>query len=665
MRPLHGDDAWVGRQCQRPAGPQNTFSASNNHMSFFLADETSLDSYLEQPAVPIRFRDPRKVPDPSRKDNRNHVGDDVVSGSPSSGASVFSQSSGSLPSQAQLPISRPITPTMLGPPCTGSASSSPSSGRYSLTGSLSDQAVSYDEEFAGDPTSLLDSGGSAPQLIMPSIKMPSRRPFTGTGRNLGRLKILLAGDSGVGKTSLLKAIVQTCDHIVHVDPFSPLTESSKSVSQLNIMTTSSRRDSTSTTAISEVHASTKPYPEWWSELDTPRASHRRKSLGDVVLERNICFVDTPGYSLESSIMETIMPCVDYVESCLNKVLSDTLSDSDVISMLGGDGGCQVDVVLYLILHRMKPADLEYIRRLARLTNVIPILAQADLLSEEQVASCKQEITEQLQSAEIQPFTFTPAAVQEERVTFAPTIPYTASSATVSDHEVMDASLLMSPDYVQPLIPTELAFLVQRIFSLDGASWLRHSSAKKYLQWRDARPSQPRYLYRPLALPGQTYATALTHPSMALAKVSRLQQDSDPAQIRMTDWAANLQRSLAGERAQYEALSRGERAYWLTKKLHGCAQDGTLVAMNETREMSVVERRRSRRSGASRTQQYRDPLGLLQVTADLKVRGWIALEVLGSLGLLGGLAIWITRHAWPTEAVELVNEWTKFWGLDIL
>lgn len=38
--------------------------------------------------------------------------------------------------------------------------------------------------------------GTAPQLIMPSIKMPSRRPFTERGKDIGRLKILIAGDSG-------------------------------------------------------------------------------------------------------------------------------------------------------------------------------------------------------------------------------------------------------------------------------------------------------------------------------------------------------------------------------------------------------------------------------------------------------------------------------------
>jgi len=45
-----------------------------------------------------------------------------------------------------------------------------------------------------------------------------------------------------------------------------------------------------------------------------------------------------------------MPCVDYVESYFGKVSSDNLSDSDLINMLSGGGGCQVDVVLYLISH---------------------------------------------------------------------------------------------------------------------------------------------------------------------------------------------------------------------------------------------------------------------------------------------------------------------------
>lgn len=37
---------------------------------------------------------------------------------------------------------------------------------------------------------------SSSQLIMPSIRMPSRRPFTERGKNIGRFKILVAGSKG-------------------------------------------------------------------------------------------------------------------------------------------------------------------------------------------------------------------------------------------------------------------------------------------------------------------------------------------------------------------------------------------------------------------------------------------------------------------------------------
>jgi hypothetical protein len=173
-----------------------------------------------------------------------------------------------------------------------------------------EQEGGYGEDTEPRPSgsSMMDSG-SAPQLIMPSIKMPSRRPFTEEGKRMGRLKVLIAGDSGVGKTSLIKAIVQSCEHIVHVDPITPssmLTSSMTRSVPLTIGASGSKRrqssrERTGTSQITEVYASTKPYPEWWSDVDDFRILRRRKSLGDAVLDRNICFVDTPGYGSGSSV----------------------------------------------------------------------------------------------------------------------------------------------------------------------------------------------------------------------------------------------------------------------------------------------------------------------------------------------------------------------------
>jgi hypothetical protein len=76
--------------------------------------------------------------------------------------------------------------------------SGPSSRRNSEADFYTDDAASQallssGEEERDMPSEVMDS--SASQLVMPSIKMPSRRPFTEKGKNIGRLKILLAGDS--------------------------------------------------------------------------------------------------------------------------------------------------------------------------------------------------------------------------------------------------------------------------------------------------------------------------------------------------------------------------------------------------------------------------------------------------------------------------------------
>jgi hypothetical protein len=375
-------------------------------------------------------------------------------------------------------------------------------------------------------------------------------------------------------------------------------------------------------------------------------------------------------------METIVPCIEYVESHLSRVSSDTLSNSELLNLLGGDGGFQVDVVLYLIERKLKPADVEYIRRLAPLTNVIPVIAKADRLSPTELAVCKQQVMGQLRDAAIRTFTFTSSAKSGFEETTQPNVPYSVSNATGSDPDVMDASLLMSPDYVQPLVATELQYLVNNLFSLDGASWVRHAAAKKYLQWRDTSPSMPRHLYRPLGLPKPDIASGLTPTtgalvglptSLAIVPTSQRQRyDTSTNQFHMVDWAADLQRSMASERTLHEAFNTARRAGLRNEELGTVAANGTLVTARESKKGEAPRRRKSARYGVLRgAKHHQDPLGLLQVAADLKAKGWVAFEVLGSLGVIGGLAFWLSRHHWPGDPVmDLAGEWARVWGLDV-
>lgn len=106
--------------------------------------------------------------------------------------------------QPDPPASLPITPLILGSPAEPvSLPSSPKSTStrsrpsedVSLVDEASCHAIPSDDDDQSAAQSLLQD--SAPQLVMPSIKMPSRRPFTERGKAMGRLKMLVAGGSGM------------------------------------------------------------------------------------------------------------------------------------------------------------------------------------------------------------------------------------------------------------------------------------------------------------------------------------------------------------------------------------------------------------------------------------------------------------------------------------
>ena len=399
-------------------------------------------------------------------------------------------------------------------------------------------------------------------------------------------------------------------------------------------------------------------------------------------------------------LESITPVVDYLESHLLKVASmQGLSDSDLISMLSGNGGSQVDLVFYVftqskspltycpsrvnLVTEVRPVDVEYLRRISPLTNFIPLISRADSMSTEEIAFLKGNIASELTSANIKPFQ--PGLSPDDNYSELPILPYTVSTHPSKDNETMDASLLMSPEYIQPLIPSELAYLVSQVFSPDTVSWLRHSAAKKFIQWRanNSPTSQPQSLYRPLTSSFSSSASqsqVLTAPvgattSYALARISdHTQREERIAQVRLANWAADLQRSLHNERARFDALARSDRAVWLTERLGECVQDGTIVPLSQSRRHQqqiqdtwagalvkqgggTYVRRRDREMDARGGVDVRDPLGLLRLNEELRRKGWIALQVVSSFGIIGGLALWVSR-GWNSGESEL-----GFWGMD--
>ena len=476
----------------------------------------------------------------------------------------------------------------------------------------------------------------------------------------------------VGKTSLIKAMVQTCEDIVHVDPTS---STLTSLPPQRPKTKNEKASYSTTKQITEIFASTKPYPSWWSEIEESKVLRRRKSMGETVLDRNLCFVDTPGFNQGMSMMESIESVVRYVEAQISKTYSmDNMSDSEVLSTLSGNGGLQVDIVLYMIMQRMscesfpmsladsassgpKPVDLEFLRRLTSLTNVVPLIAKADLMSSEDQNTLKTAIQEDLRKANIWHFTFVPNSL--------PQPPYTVCSAPSNDEENMDASLLMSSEYVQPLLPSELIILLDQIFEKDSLSWLRHSAAMKLVQYR-RRSETPLHLTSPsnIPLPSQD-SQAMVHTTRPSAYtrariLDHTQHEERIAQIRLAKWAGDLQRSLQNERMRYEALARDERVVWLNQKLDDNSEEENL---SPNASKSLVSLRTSSSGTAARAGliDTHDPLGILRWNEMMKSKGWVAVQLVGGFGILGAvgaLAFWAVRN-WGSS-VDGSGNWNRGW-----
>lgn len=332
---------------------------------------------------------------------------------------------------------------------------------------------------------------------------------------------------------------------------------------------------------------------------------------------------------------------------------------------------------------MNATDIEFLRRLSLVTNVIPLIAKSDTLSDREVQELKSSIMEEIHNAEIRPFSFTSDYA-------ATNLPYTVCSAPSSDQDNMDASLLMSPDYVQPLLPSELALLVESLFEKESISWVRHSAAKKVIQWLKISNFTPQSLSpagSTSTLMPITTSSVLNVPSTALSTMAagqnrintqsplsyrqariadHIQREERLAQVHLANWAGDLQRSLQNERARYEALARGERTVWLMERLDECVKTDNALAIEGAPSSTTLREKAimSLRAASPRNLPRRglanpaDPLGLVRWNEAMRRRGWVAFQVVGSFGVLGAVAIWIAR-SWDI-GMDGPMEWASGW-----
>lgn len=319
-------------------------------------------------------------------------------------------------------------------------------------------------------------------------------------------------------------------------------------------------------------------------------------------------------------------------------------------------------------------DIEFIRRLSPYTNVLPVIAKSDTLAPQQVYNLKLSILSELRSAGVRPFLFKQSAADRRNGPdpSSPSAPFAISSAVAPDTETMDASVLMSPDYVPPLVDTELSHLVSTVFDPENISWLKHVTAKKFLNWRNSgSPSNSSMIPRPLSSSGQLPPPALGNAlilghgpeSFQLARVAdHTQREERLAKVRLSRWATDLQKSLQAERERYERLARGERAIWLTERLSEVVADGQLVPVSQARKagagnrgptMSMVGTGALGTGASAGTVDARDPFGLLWINEALVKRMVVFVKVSGVAGFVGLVGVWAYKH-WGVAGLEMLS-----------
>ncbi|KAF3045489.1 hypothetical protein E8E12_007741 [Didymella heteroderae] len=777
MRPLHGGSdalpAPVKPRSRKSSMDHGATPSNNGPTTFFMRSEHEMEQSLSASQSTQSMRKQRdstygvqsladtleaafgaeSTPAGKKADKRNNAGNHATHTARSRSHSSSAESAKSPESPIASPLrklkrklpsrtpSTPLTPLNVEAPCSLPISALPStptsvslhSLKLSDEGSVMDetgsQVITSSGEEEDDVGAQQGASMSFPQLVMPSIQMPTRRPFTIKGKNMGKLKVLVAGQAGIGKTSLIRSIVQSCEDIVHVDSLSP----SQSLSQPPPRRPKSRRrqtDQGATMRVTEIHASTRPYPHWWTDVEETRVLRRRKSSIDTVLERNICFVDTPGYLDGSSEHEDMNLVVEYVESLLHQTASVTnMEDGELVGLISGSGGILVDVVLYMLPpNKGITKDVEFMQRLSAYTNVVPVIAKSETLTAPELVSLKASVLARLQATAIKPFLFgkpiddallavqgldivypleTPRtaihvdeAKEPNQFPFpTPTHPYAVSSVQGTDANIMDASLLMSPDYVQPLIPSELSNLIEQVFDPESIAWLRHAGAKKFLAWRRMtklpgdscimhglqQPHSPTTASVGLAHPSTTSSVfSVTSPSGVLVPRSTspfysnvhspllssiagsptdptafslthyINNNPQASDIRVAKWATDLHKSLRNERDRFEDLQRNERAKWLLERVGEEVKNGTIVTADGPRaEWAIVRHGNDEKQGGG--QRYgvagldsKDPLGLCDFGDAMKKRGFVLCQVVGGMSLLGAVGLAVIRVAgWQT------------------
>lgn len=557
-------------------------------------------------------------------------------------------------------------------------SGSPRSFQLSDVDSITEETTEETGGQAVQSSNVDDDLEQTPQLVMPSLTMPARRAFTERGRYMGTAKFMVIGQQrGVGSTSFINNVLRSSEHVVHFDHMT--NQSSFNTAGSDNLSTSdepdkqTRPDQRAPRRFTQYLASTRMSltSKTQKQSDRIRTSHRKPSVSEGVLERNITFIDGPSLDDDAAVQTVLSHIIALLR---RTAYMDSMTDGEIVSMLSGDGGCQTTAIIYLFepalsespLSGFSPAHQDLLQRISKYTNFIPLIGKADTVSEETLQLRKEQVLQLLELAKTTPYRLTGMTGSTE--------PLAISSLPGDDNDTIDASILMSSQYLAPLVASELGVLIDNLLQPEPLARLRYESSWKFLAWRQENLFEqhrlpqllsPQLGYQTTDLasdasfpdnsskalvrrPGSSFSR-LGSPDLAdnitsamgtsaLARYNAQAQPTEPfRQVRLAKWATDLQNSLQNQSRRHQNMYQKPQADWA---LNEDDRDHALVAAK-----SGCLAARGFLGGEVGVIDPRDPLGMLAFAQAFRKRGFFVVQLVGGCGLVGAAVYYVARD-WP-------------------
>ncbi|KAJ3179638.1 hypothetical protein HDU87_002844 [Geranomyces variabilis] len=315
------------------------------------------------------------------------------------------------------------------------------------------------------------------------------------------LTIGVVGDSGIGKSTLVRRLLRSTE----IEDFERLPAVSP------------------TTALDTFAASTL------QPADLPTSDH----------PWNVMVVDTPGFGLHTDALSTIRPVLAYQTRAFQAAHADFTTrlpfpDLEHYHTVSRHG--HMDCAVYMVLLRLKPVDVEYIKRLSAVTNVIICVVGAIGASRETIKELKKQVLAGIEAANLSIETFGMSISElttliDEDIEGVP--PFALGNHFGSVELTGAATAAEPPSNSTVMVPDDdFDHLVDRIFRLHAAD-LRRATAKKFSRWRESLISVQ------AAAPSTTKSTGSSNTSSTSSRQRRTSSSAAGTHRRRIDRECDL------------------------------------------------------------------------------------------------------------------------------